>query len=166
MKPKYKGMYVQMTYKGTFVHLYFGFVHCGTYIVLTIWLRNAQWAKCHRQKNYKKFGAKIFFSCETFENWPKMEGNRIQKIFFFFQPLLGASQYHWLSDYLGSAASGSPTTQQRDLHFLCSDGCQDPFRALPSLLTTKIIHYLDPLSLVRCKQVCHHWHHLFNSEWI
>ena len=77
--------------------------------------------------------------------------------FNFFQPYLGASQFHWLSDRLGP---------QRDLHFLCHDGCQDPFRALPSLLVTKIIGYLEPSTLNRCRQVCHFWNNLFDSQWI
>jgi len=72
-------------------------------------------------------------------------------------PFLGASQYHWLSNHLGPS---------RDLHFLCLDGCQDPFRTFPSLLTTKIIGYLDPITLLRCRKVCQFWRHLFNSEWI
>ena len=32
--------------------------------------------------------------------------------------------------------------------------------------STKIIQYLDPLTLNRCRQVCHFWKHLFESEWI
>ena len=72
-------------------------------------------------------------------------------------PYLGASQFHWLSDRLGP---------QRDLHFLCHEGCQDPFRALPSLLVTKIIGYLEPSTLNRCRQVCHFWNNLFDSQWI
>merc|ERR1719483_29190 len=43
---------------------------------------------------------------------------------------------------------------------------EDPFRTFPSLLTTKIIGYLDPISLLRCRKVCQFWRHLFNSEWI
>jgi F-box/WD-40 domain protein 7 len=72
-------------------------------------------------------------------------------------PFLGSSQYHWLSDHLGPL---------NDLHFLCLDGCKDPLRSLPSLLTCKIIQYLDPPTLVRCRQVCTYWKNLFDSEWI
>ena len=78
---------------------------------------------------------------------------------FLFQPFLGPSQFHWLSDYVGQQ-------EDQSLHFLCQDGCKDPFRTLPSLLNTKIIQYLDPMTLNRCRQVCQFWKHLFESEWI
>ena len=87
-----------------------------------------------------------------------IEIRKVKSIFCLpFQPLLGASQYHWLSNHLGRLG---------DLHYLCTDGCQDPFRLFPSLLTTKIIGFLEPQTLLKCRQVCQFWKHLFNSEWI
>ena len=99
----------------------------------------------------------IFYAAKFKEGLKHWRPDLFLKFFFFFQPFLGASQYHWLSNHLGP---------KRDLHFACPDGCQDPFRTLPSLLTSKILSYLDPISLLRCRQVCHFWKHLFSSEWI
>lgn len=60
--------------------------------------------------------------------------------------LCGQSQNHLLSVLL-----------QPVLHEHCPDNCQDWLSSLPSDLLMIIFSYLDPVSLLRCAQVCRAW---------
>ena len=55
---------------------------------------------------------------------------------------------------------------QDKLHINCPSNCQDFLLWLPPVLSYKILSYLDPVSLARCAQVCHHWQSLVNAEFL
>ena len=71
-------------------------------------------------------------------------------------PYLGSSQLHYLSNKLPNG----------NLHALCNRGCSDFLPHLPEQISSKILNYLDPVSLVNASMVCNNWHSLIESTWI
>ena len=59
------------------------------------------------------------------------------------QGLCGPAQNHLLSVRL-----------QNSLHERCPPNCQDLLSWLPAHVVSKILSYLDPVSLARCSAVC------------
>ena len=70
-------------------------------------------------------------------------------------PYLGSSQLHYLSNKLPNG----------NLHALCNRGCSDFLPHLPEQISSKILSYLDPLSLVNASLVCINWYTLIKSTW-
>ncbi|KAH7974743.1 hypothetical protein HPB49_018987 [Dermacentor silvarum] len=69
--------------------------------------------------------------------------------------LCGQSQNHLLSVLL-----------QPVLHEHCPDNCQDWLSSLPQGPRLLIFSYLDPVSLLRCAQVCHAWRDLTRDPYL
>ncbi|KAK3590727.1 hypothetical protein CHS0354_030961 [Potamilus streckersoni] len=53
---------------------------------------------------------------------------------------------------------------EANLHNGCPPNCQDIITWLPSNIATKIMSYLDPVSLCRASQVCKVWYQLANDK--
>ncbi|KAH9500582.1 hypothetical protein Btru_076975 [Bulinus truncatus] len=52
----------------------------------------------------------------------------------------------------------------KELHQGCPSNCEDIITWLPQNLATKVISYLDPVSLCRAAQVCKVWRHLAEDQ--
>ncbi|RUS70730.1 hypothetical protein EGW08_021508 [Elysia chlorotica] len=52
----------------------------------------------------------------------------------------------------------------KELHHGCPSNCEDIITWLPSDLATKVMSYLDPVSLCQASQVCKVWHQLADDQ--
>ena len=70
-------------------------------------------------------------------------------------PYLGSTQLHYLSNKLPNG----------NLHALCNRGCSDFLPHLPEQISSRILSYLDPVSLINASLVCDNWYTLIESSW-
>ena len=105
------------------------------------------------QNNLSEFRKQI----NTITNWFMTFSDEQRTIAFQnLTPFLGPSQLHYLSNKLPNG----------NLHALCNRGCSDFLPHLPEQISSKILNYLDPVSLVNASLVCNDWYTIIESSWI